>query len=387
MPPVSPTQETPKTDTSLHHIRSSSSLGLRFAADVMVRSRQHILVVRECVSGFISAYIVHDEKASTLRDAFICLYLPLAPRDGPPAVICTNPAPGFNALSDDSHLMSLRPKVEVRNLKNPNKNSIAEKAIQELQEELRVMDSSGGPVSAATLCKTVTQLNCHLRHHGLTACEILLKRDQFSKHQIDVDDQPIISDQFTDGIRNHENSAVSKNPKGKISNHQCVEVGDIVYVTSDLTKHHPRDRYLVVSVEGDWCNVRKFTGVQFRSHTYRIRQRDCTKVPDMTKQGLLPTDKHELENDADDEHTITKGDPLGSQVPIQVPVNSEDALDIPEHLLPTHEHIDNTTPPALCSDRESGTQTKEYKLSKSSQSDPVLTQNPETPSVSIPDKP
>ena len=182
------------------------------------------------------------------------------------------------------------------------------------------------------------------------------------------------------------NTAVSKNPKDKISNHQCVVVSDIVYVISDLTKHHPRDRYLVASVEEDWCNVRKFTGVQFRSHTYRIRQRDCTKVPDMTKQGLLPTDKHKLENDADDERTTTRGDPLGSQTPITAPVNS-DAWDIPEHLLPTFEHIDNTTPPAVCSDRESGTQPKESKLSKSSQSDPFLTQNPETPSVPIPDKP
>ena len=362
------------------------ALGLRFAADVMIRSRQHILVVRECVSGFISACIVHDEKASTLRDALICLCLPLAPRDGPPAVIRTDPAPGFNALSDDSHLMSLQLQIEIGNRKNPNKNPIAEKAIQELQAELRVMDSSGGPVSAAILCKAVTQLNCRLRHHGLSAREILLKRDQFSNHQIDVDDQPIISDQFTERIRNHEYSTVSKNPKGKISKHQCVEVGDIVYVISDLTKHHPRDRYLVVSVEGDWCNVRKFTGVQFRSHTYRIRQRDCTKVPDMIKQDVLPTDKHELENDADDEHTITRGDPLGSQAPIQLPVNS-DALDIPEHLLPTYEHINNTTPPAVCSDRESGTQPKESKLSKSPQSDPVPTQNSETPSVPIPDKP
>ena len=106
----------------------------------------------------------------------------------------------------------------------------------------------------------------------------------------------------------------------------------------------------------------------------------------MTKQGLLPTDKHVLENDADDEHTITRGDHLGSQTPIQVPVNS-DALDIPEHLLPTYEHIDNTTPPAVCSDRESGTQPKESKLSTSSQSDPVPTQKHETSSVPIPDKP
>ena len=139
----------------------------------------------------------HSVTPQMLMSTFI-------PTGWPPAVIHTDPTPGFNALSDDSHLMSLRLQIEIGNPKNQNQNIITEKAIQELQAKLRVMDSSGGPVSAATLCKAVTQLSCRLQHHGLSAREILLKTDQFSNHQIDVDDQPVISDQFTERIRNPE---------------------------------------------------------------------------------------------------------------------------------------------------------------------------------------
>ena len=48
----------------------------------------------------------------------------------------------------------------------------------------------------------------------------------------------------------------------------------------------------------------------------------------MTQQGLLPRDKHELANDANDECTIPKGDPSEGQAPIPLHVSS-DALDIP----------------------------------------------------------
>ena len=64
-----------------------------------------------------------------------------------------------------------------------------------------------------------------------------------------------------------------------------VQVGDLVYVhvSSDGSKTHARNRYLVVSVDGLWCNIRKFNGSQLRSTSYRVKLSECYRVPDLTE--------------------------------------------------------------------------------------------------------
>ena len=62
-----------------------------------------------------------------------------------------------------------------------------------------------------------------------------------------------------------------------------VQVGDLVYITSDGCKTHARNRYLVVSIDGLWCNVHKFTGSQLRSTSYRVKLSECHHVPDLTE--------------------------------------------------------------------------------------------------------
>ncbi len=57
-----------------------------------------------------------------------------------------------------------------------------------------------------------------------------------------------------------------------------ISVGDLVYLHSEKTKLHARDRYLVTVIDGVWCNVRKFTGSQLRTGSYRVKQSECLKV-------------------------------------------------------------------------------------------------------------
>ena len=71
------------------------TVGISFAADVLKRSRQLILVVRECVTAFTSTALIDNEQHQTLRDALIRLCIPLRPLDGPMAIIRTDPASGF----------------------------------------------------------------------------------------------------------------------------------------------------------------------------------------------------------------------------------------------------------------------------------------------------
>lgn len=108
--------------------------GISFAADVIKRSRQLILVLRETTTSFMTSCLIDNERHDTLRDALIRLCIEFRPLDGPPAVIRTDPAPGFTRLAQDELLQNHRLSIEVGRIKNPNKNPVAEKAVRELEE-------------------------------------------------------------------------------------------------------------------------------------------------------------------------------------------------------------------------------------------------------------
>ena len=56
-----------------------------------------------------------------------------------------------------------------------------------------------------------------------------------------------------------------------------VEVVDIVYLYSD--KSRARSRYLVVSVDGGWCNIHKIARSQLCSTSYRVKLSESSRVP------------------------------------------------------------------------------------------------------------
>ena len=134
------------------------AIGVSFAADMIKRSRQLILVVRECVTSFTTTTLLKDERQQSLRDALIQLCIQLRPLDGPPAVIRSDPAPGFKALIDDDILHSHRLSIEIGRVKNKNKNPVAERAVQELEDELLKQDPSMGYVSPLALSIATTTL-------------------------------------------------------------------------------------------------------------------------------------------------------------------------------------------------------------------------------------
>ena len=255
------------------------TVGISFAADIIKRERQLIFVVRECITSYTAACIIENERHDTLRDALICLCIGLRPLDGPAAVIRTDPAPGFMALRDDEALREYRLNIEIGRVKNKNKNPIAEKAIRELEGELLRQDPRGGMITSKTLVIATARLNSRIRSRGLSAREMLYQRDQFTNSQIPLSDHNMITEQHAQRVKNHDYSERAKAPTGITAHDTAVEIGDLVYLHTERTKSHVRDRYLVVSVEGKWCNIRKFIGQQLRSTSYRVRRLDCFKVP------------------------------------------------------------------------------------------------------------
>ena len=111
-------------------------IGRELANDAMRRKKQTIFVLRETISSFTKACLIPNEQSSTLRDTLLQQILDMTPMQGPAAVVRCDPAPGFYSLKNDKTLLSNGIALEIGRTKNKNKNPIAEKSIQELENEL-----------------------------------------------------------------------------------------------------------------------------------------------------------------------------------------------------------------------------------------------------------
>ena len=182
-------------------------------------------------------------------------------------------------------------RLDIGRLKNTNKNPVAERAIQELEQELVRLHPHGGMITDISLVKATAQLNSRLRYSGLSAREMFFQRDQFTNQQIHVSDISNIANQYYNRVENHPHSEASKAPNKGYSPKKRVAVGDLVYVNDDYDKHKSRDRYIVVRIDTDFVYLRKFSGNQFRSASYQVKPSQCIKVSD-TVESLPVSGNH-----------------------------------------------------------------------------------------------
>lgn len=280
------------------------AVGVRFAADVMKRECQLILVVREYVSSYTYTLLLKDERKESLRDGLLQLFIGITPLDGPLSVIRTDSASGFKPLAQlvgDELLQRHNLCVELGEAKNISKNPVAERAVQEVEEELLRADPTGKPVSEVSLAVVTARLNSRIRSRGFAAREMLFHRDMFSSDQLELKDRDLIATKHEQKLANHEPSAKSKAPFASVRGEPCVIVGDVVYLVKDLGKHAARDRYLVGRVEAPWCYIRKLTdGGQLRDAFYKVKLRDVLKVP--ATQPIVPV--RTGGDDSDDEFLL-----------------------------------------------------------------------------------
>ena len=174
---------------------------MSFAADIIRRCRQFILLLRECATSYTTLCLVPNEKSDTLRDALARLVVGLHPIDCPQAVIRVDPAPGFVSLKNTHALQHLWVSVEVGCIKNTNKNPVAKRAVLELEEELLRLEPGGGPVSELSLAIATARLNSRLRSQDLSSRELWTQRNRFSNEQIPINDfQLILAKQTTGSV-------------------------------------------------------------------------------------------------------------------------------------------------------------------------------------------
>ena len=329
--------------------------GISFAADIIKRYRQLVLVVRETSTSFTAACLLDNERRESIRSGLLRLCLELRPLSGPLSVIRVDPAPGFVSLGDDEILKQYGFAVEVGRIKNPNKNPVAEKCVAELGDELLRVCPEGGTISPLSLAVATANLNTRIRNRGLSAREMWLQRDQFTNAQIPFSDLQVVRQQQSLRLRNHPTSERSKAPGCCPRPATPVQVGDLVYITSDGSKTSARNRYLVVSVDGLWCNVRKFTGSQLRSTSYRVKLSECYRVPDLTEttsnlsrhysSASYPedTDEEPLTSEHVDEEPTPLLTPQSTPSPAPAVVPSE--LATPPDPQPDIHHVPESSPP------------------------------------------
>lgn len=164
--------KTPKVCVEQGSSDPPETVGSAFAADILKRERQLILVIRECVTSFTFTKLLESERHLDHRDAIIQLLAEVHPLDGPFAVIRTDPAPGFKALVSDQLLVRHRLLIELDRVKNPNKNPVAERAIQKLEDEALRSNLSNSALTPLSLSLITTPLSTRIRSRGLSSMEM-----------------------------------------------------------------------------------------------------------------------------------------------------------------------------------------------------------------------
>lgn len=267
----------PKEITDFSTSYPSKIPGTFFACDVMCRARQKVLVMRETLTSFTTAKIIPNEQKDCLKSAIIETTADLKSANG--SVIRVDGAVAFQSLARDMSLAKHGLVIEIGRLKNRNKNPIAEKAIQELELELKKQHPEGGPVTTSQLATVVATLNSRVRTRGLSAKEMLFQRDNMTGEQLNFLDKNLAKEQYNQRSQNHTPSAKSQAPKGKNASRYSVSLGDLVYLKCDGDKHTARDRYIVTSCESEYLKVKKLAGPQFRSKDYKLKYSEIYPVP------------------------------------------------------------------------------------------------------------
>ena len=152
----------------------------RCAADVIKRSSQLVLVLRESVSSYTQSTMISRETAEELAAGLLKLANLIRPSDMTAMTIRVDPHPSHRSLFRDSQSLLSKHNVmlEIGREHNVNKNPVAEKAVRELIKEMLMIQPGGGPISDTVLSQATAKLNSRIRAPGVSAHEIFTQRDQ-----------------------------------------------------------------------------------------------------------------------------------------------------------------------------------------------------------------
>ena len=306
-----------------------SAIGKAFSADIIRRERQKIFILMDIFSSFVVAQLIPNEQHATLQQALIQLSANYKHTDG--CIIRVDNAPGFVSLRNDQLLQSVGITLDFGRVKNKNKNPHIDRAIQQVEGEIKRLVPRGGPISAGTLAIAIGHANDRIRNTGLSAKEVLMKRDSVTDTPLIFDDAQLQDFRYERRLKNHPHSEKCKARGALPASNAAVERGDIVHVKEEGTKHIARDFYLVVDVDygSSTAVIQKFCGNKLQCKRYSLNlskiypaASDLIRSTSVVKRNVGNRDDYD---DVDDgENDISIFDPEGNS-----PTVSEDDLDEP----------------------------------------------------------
>ena len=289
------------------------ALGTHFSCDIMRRAGQFVFVLRDSFSSYTVSRILPNERSDTVRGAIIeCI----AELKSPTGCILRGDG-AMSCLASDKELLSHNIIIEVGRLKNRNKNPQAEKAIQELEREIKTSHPDNRPLSPASLAVITSRLNSRVRNRGLSAREIAFQRDGQTGEQLNITDKLLADDQHDHRVANHGPSAKCQSKVPIPAKRFDVSIGDLVYIKSEGDKHNSRHKYIVVAMDKDFLSVRKLIGSAFRSKLYKLRYTEIFPVP--LQPDIRPPPSHASDSDSS-ESDMCKSDQENA------PENQEDEI-------------------------------------------------------------
>ena len=222
-------------------------------------------------SSFVVGQLIPDEKHDTLQQHLIRMVMHFKHNED--CVVRVDNAAGFLSLKNDELLRSIHITLDFGRIKNMNQNPTIDKIIHEVENEIKRLVPNGGPISSGTLAIALSNTNNRIRYNGLSASEIIMKRDRVTNAPINFDDEKLRDFKYEKRIQNHKYSELSKSKRLPIANEAVVWIGDIVHIKSDGSKHGARDFYLVTSVNHDSseAHIQKLYGNQFRGKKYVLK--------------------------------------------------------------------------------------------------------------------
>ncbi len=253
------------------------ALGTNFACDVLCRARQRIFLLRDSFSSFTVTKLIADEKSPSVKSALIEGTAEIRSPKG--CKIRVDGATPLQSLQGDAELTQLGIQIEVGRLKNRNKNPVAEKAIQELEYELKRYKPDGGQITPSDLAIVTSTLNNRVRNRGLSAKEVLLQRDSLTGEQLNFSDDLLASSQHRQRVANHGTSSLSQAKTTHKSAQTKLSTGDLIYIKCEGDKHTARDSYIITSLDDEYVYAQKLRGYQFRSKVYKLKYSEVFKIP------------------------------------------------------------------------------------------------------------
>ena len=129
--------------------------------------------------------------------------------------------------------------------KNKNSNSIVDKRIRELEEELKKLSPDGDALDENVLVLATKFLNEKIRQHGFSSHELMFRRKQDSNQELDLKDEVLKEKVFEKRLKDHLPSAISKATIKKHAKKVEVIPGQIGFIKQEGSKHQVRPAYFV----------------------------------------------------------------------------------------------------------------------------------------------